>query len=166
MSKISESKRAPEETIDEELPPPYEELASPSVPPFTNARPPASSVRPSQQNIQFHQQHQNHQQYPPQGIRPPFNYPPGYFCTQCNNTGIKCNGHPCGTCERAFGGQTAPVMYAPYGIVPSNAVTYMAGDPRIGGRLCGNCKGHGIRSSLFGMVEEQCYVCQGIGRIL
>lgn len=104
----------------------------------------------------FQQQHQyqQHQQHTP---RAPFNYPPGYYCNQCLNTGIKTyNGHPCGTCERAFGRQAGHVQYAPPGTVPLGGVTYMAGDPRIGGRLCGNCKGRGVRSSLFGMIEEQC----------
>ena len=97
----------------------------------------------------------NQQQYPrPQA---PFNYPPGYFCNLCQNTGVKRhNGHLCGTCERNFGRQGGQVQYAPWGVTPVNGVTYMAGDPRIGGRLCGNCKGRGVRSSFLGLMDEQC----------
>lgn len=42
--------------------------------------------------------------------RPPFQYPPGYFCPKCHNTGFKIyNGSPCGTCARLFGRQSANV---------------------------------------------------------
>lgn len=151
-----------------ELPPPYEEAAGSSRPRPNAPRPNASQTYPGQYEAQQqqYQTHAQHPQYPPQGPHGPFNYPPGYFCHQCRNTGIKQNGNPCGSCERSFGRQNGQVINAPYGMVPPNAVTYMAGDPRIGGRLCGNCKGFGIKSSLFGMVEEQCYVCRGVGRIL
>ena len=59
-------------------------------------------------------------------------------------------------------------MYMPVNIPPppGSGVVYMAGDPRIGGRVCGNCKGTGIRTSMMGFVEEQCQICRGIGRIL
>jgi|SRR5271156_845609 len=40
----------------------------------------------------------------------PFQYPPGYFCPKCHNTGFKIyNGSPCGTCARLFGRQGANV---------------------------------------------------------
>lgn len=87
----------------------------------------------------------------------PFSYPPGYVCPYCRNTGVKLhNGSPCGSCERMFGRQNVNVMYAPSHVVQPGAITYMAGDPRIGGRLCGNCKGRGARSSFFGLMDEQC----------
>jgi len=50
--------------------------------------------------------------YPPfqQPQNTPFQYPPGYYCPKCYNTGIKSyNGSPCGTCARMFGRQTADV---------------------------------------------------------
>lgn len=161
----------------DELPPVYAETAGPSSFVPASSRPPTSSQNQSQSQSQNwpQQQFQQHQypnqytgQYPNHaGPSAPFNYPPGFICHKCRNTGMKLhNGQPCGTCERAFGRQTGQVYMAPYGMTPANGVTYMAGDPRIGGRLCGNCKGGGIRSSLFGMVEEQCYVCRGVGRIL
>jgi hypothetical protein len=45
----------------------------------------------------------------PQSWTPPFQYPPGYLCQKCHNTGIKPTGSPCGTCARLFGKQTANV---------------------------------------------------------
>jgi hypothetical protein len=45
-----------------------------------------------------------------------------------------------------------------------NSVTYYAGDPRIGGRLCWKCGGQGsVEMFIF---QETCTVCSGIGRIL
>jgi len=51
-------------------------------------------------------------QYPPQRqTNSPFNYPPGYLCPKCYNTGFKTyNGSPCGTCARLFGKQNADVF--------------------------------------------------------
>jgi hypothetical protein len=163
-----------DETNDpQDLPPSYEATTGTShqrpVPP-QNYRPggmPSSSY-PGAHYMNGNNQHPGsnswnpsagffHPPGPPPGA--PFNYPPGYVCHYCNNTGVKLhNGHLCGQCERNFGRQSGNVMYSPPGAQYHNhgGVTYMAGDPRIGGRLCGNCKGRGIRSSLFGMVEEQC----------
>lgn len=156
----------------QDLPPPYESGAGPS-----NAYPAQGfqSQRPSgAPGSSFPGAHYNHAQiqqlpawnpntggYYPQlnGPQAPYQYPPGYICQYCHNTGVKAhNGHLCGYCERNFGRQSANVMQLPPGMHMQNpnGVTYMAGDPRIGGRACGNCKGRGIRSSLFGMVEEQC----------
>ena len=62
-----------------------------------------------------------------------------------------------------------------YGMIPPpNSIVVPAGDPRIGGVLCGNCKGRGRVSFLF--IDENCpvyisflviadYSCRGIGRI-
>lgn len=157
--------------FDEELPPAYDAIDSPGP-----SRPPQPAPRPqgaaavshqpwqgaslpnkpwsAQGQYQAPQQQQQNLFQRPQA---PFNYPPGYFCNQCHNTGVKLhNGHPCGFCERSFGRQGGHVQYAPPGMLPIGGVTYMAGDPRIGGRLCGNCKGHGIRRSMMGLMEEQC----------
>lgn len=162
-----------DDLANDDLPPAYDENVQQTGsssqawpqqgPPPVNHRPHvnASSGYPGAQYQAGQWPMQQPMQYPPHGGHhghtAPFNYPPGYFCPQCHNTGIKQhNGHPCGTCERNFGRQGGHVQVAPYGMVPMGGVTYMAGDPRIGGRLCGNCKGHGIKSSLFGFVEEQC----------
>lgn len=161
-----------DDIAQDDLPPAYDEHIQSSSPgPISQGRPPqgppplnprpnvnASSGYPGAQYHAGQWPMQQPAQYPPfQGNSAPFNYPPGYFCPQCRNTGIKMhNGHPCGTCERNFGRQSGHVQPAPYGMIPMGGVTYMAGDPRIGGRLCGNCKGHGIRSSMFGLMEEQC----------
>lgn len=147
-----------------DLPPAYEPTAGPSVP--QNARPPSSvpyhaptHATQGYPGAQYHAQqwpHQGSALHPP-FQQAPFQYPPGFFCPACRNTGIKMhNGHPCGQCERTFGRQAGHVQYAPHGSMPMGGVTYMAGDPRIGGRLCGNCKGNGVRSTFLGLMEEQC----------
>lgn len=156
-----------DDLVDNDLPPAYE--AAPS----SSSRPPQAPLQPPHHNVQnsYPGTQYQHSQWPYQGPLQhlptphlqqqmpvaPYNYPPGYFCTYCQNTGFKRhNGHPCGTCERNFGYQGGHVQHVPWGMAPIGGVTYMAGDPRIGGRVCGNCKGHGVKSSLFGLVEEQC----------
>lgn len=54
---------------------------------------------------------------------------------------------------------SAPVAPPPVG----NSVTYVAGDPRIGGTLCWKCGGQGS-FELF-IFRETCPLCSGIGRI-
>lgn len=39
----------------------------------------------------------------------------------------------------------------------------MPGDPRLGGILCGRCRGSGIANSFF---DDMCPVCGGVGRII
>ena len=56
--------------------------------------------------------------------------------------------------------QNPPIGYAPPVSAP---VTYMAGDPRIGGALCRRCGGKGNIDILF--FEELCPVCSGVGRV-
>lgn len=54
---------------------------------------------------------------------------------------------------------SAPVVPPPVG----NSVTYFAGDPRIGGRLCWKCGGQGsLEMFIF---RETCTLCSGVGRI-
>ncbi|ORY79072.1 hypothetical protein BCR37DRAFT_394410 [Protomyces lactucae-debilis] len=154
----------------DDLPPAYDApSASTSKPQVPNGRPAQHYHVPGPSYA-----HPGHTQgYPPNGglntwQRPaPFPYPAGYFCQHCQNTGIKhYNGHPCGTCERLFGVQTAQVQHLPaHAGVPMGAPVFTAGDPRIGGRLCGNCKGYGTKQTLLGLVEEQCRVCRGVGRV-
>lgn len=54
----------------------------------------------------------------------------------------------------------APMPSPPVG----SSVTYMAGDPRIGGTLCWNCEGSGSVDILF-FLRELCPRCAGTGRI-
>lgn len=48
-----------------------------------------------------------------------------------------------------------PVGYT--AIPPPNALVVPAGDPRLGGNLCGNCKGSG-RIVTFLLIDENCPV--------
>lgn len=47
----------------------------------------------------------------------------------------------------------------------SNAIVLQAGDPRLGGNLCWNCGGGGRISLFFGLDDETCKVCRGVGRV-
>ncbi|KAK9458593.1 uncharacterized protein V1516DRAFT_656959 [Lipomyces oligophaga] len=125
-------------------------------------------------------------------------YPSGYWCEKCNNTGYKLsNGHECGSCFRRFAipqntnlnvqylppasSSYFPSPYAPnsyhvppggsYG--PNGSRVMMAGDPSLGGILCGACKGRGyiheaglgsFMGSLMGD-EITCPKCRGVGRL-
>ena len=60
-------------------------------------------------------------------------------------------------------------------IPPPNALIVQAGDPRLGGILCGNCKGTGrVFVLLFdsncpvylSLVNLLTYSCHGVGRII
>ncbi|KAL1727386.1 hypothetical protein EV714DRAFT_286507 [Schizophyllum commune] len=62
----------------------------------------------------------------------------------------------------AWGG--GPPVRAGYGAAPPGSVVYAPGDPRIGGRPCWRCGGDGTVSSFFGLDEDTCGVCGGIGR--
>ncbi|EPX71296.1 uncharacterized protein SOCG_01515 [Schizosaccharomyces octosporus yFS286] len=95
-------------------------------------------------------------------VNSPYPYPPGYFCRKCNNTGYKFGGRPCGRCARRFG-HSFDVQPISFGRPPPNALVVQPGDPRIPGRLCGNCKGVGQIDYLI--FTEICPVCNGIGKI-
>lgn len=56
-----------------------------------------------------------------------------------------------------FGG---PVQY---GAAPA-PLRVRPGDPRIGGVLCGRCRGSGLVRDFLD--EETCHVCRGLGRII
>jgi hypothetical protein len=118
---------------------------------------------------------------PSASSRVPFEYPPGYYCYKCNNTGIKLkNGKTCQDCYARFARQSSfvqarapPVMYTPFGsMMPAFSPTPMMapgrvvhpGDPAIGGILCGRCRGRGLIYDFI--FEETCPTCRGIGRLL
>lgn len=96
----------------------------------------------------------------------PWNYPPMYHCFKCLNTGIKLkNGLSCKDCWQLFGPRSShiqPLRYLPEGVVYSSNLT--AGDPALGGVLCGACRGAGNIDFL--LFNAQCPVCRGVGRVL
>lgn len=118
----------------------------------------------------------------------PFRYPRRYLCEKCLNTGSKLkNGKPCQDCYTylaprnnvsmtyavpALPFSSGPVLASPaygpqygpqYGPGP-NRVQVAPGDPRLGGYLCGRCRGSGLVTFLLD--QELCPVCGGLGRIL
>lgn len=115
----------------------------------------------------------------------PFKYPVRFLCEKCDNTGYKKkNGLLCKDCWERFGPRNRPsavqtsfspfdlfgtttttttMVPSPYGVSgPPMRVT--PGDPRLGGVLCGRCRGSGIVHFLLD--EEMCPVCCGLGRIV
>ena len=119
----------------------------------------------------------------------PFQYPRNFLCEKCENTGFKLkNGKSCKDCWEYFGPrnnyQTVATPYSsfpfsdlmftnkflvpapvPMGQGPSMPpIQVQPGDPRIGGTLCGKCRGSGIQS--FFLDEDLCPVCGGLGRII
>ena len=61
-------------------------------------------------------------------------------------------------------GYSPPIAPMPPPQPVGSSVTYMAGDPRIGGTLCWNCGGNGSIDMLF-FNRELCPRCAGTGRI-
>ena len=106
-------------------------------------------------------------QWPPAQANPHLNYPPGYFCKKCHNTGVKVKkGTTCKDCYEKFGVRTQ-AQYLPPGVMPVFPVAprvVMPGDPSIGGALCGRCRGAGVIHDLF-IFEDTCPVCHGVGRV-
>ncbi|OBA19339.1 hypothetical protein METBIDRAFT_26574, partial [Metschnikowia bicuspidata var. bicuspidata NRRL YB-4993] len=105
-----------------------------------------------------------------------FKYPRGYICDKCRNTGTKVkNGRSCQDCYSRFAPRNlssqAPITYslpafgfAPGGFAPPNVPQYVQpGDPRMGGTMCGRCRGSG-RTTFF-LDKEICLVCGGVGRL-
>lgn len=121
----------------------------------------------------------------------PFTYPRGFICEKCRNTGLKLkNGLSCQDCYTRFAPRNhvsqAPITYssspfsmqftpyngfsntgfgpAPGGFAPGGGPQYLQpGDPRMGGTLCGRCRGSG-RVTFF-LDQELCLVCGGVGRL-
>lgn len=110
-------------------------------------------------------------QYPaagqPYSPNPHLRYPSGYWCPKCHNTGIKIRkGTTCQDCYERFGVRNN-VQTLPYGVQPvfSSVPRVVApGDPALGGRLCGRCRGAGMISEML-IFESTCPVCQGVGRV-
>ncbi|CDR39295.1 CYFA0S03e01860g1_1 [Cyberlindnera fabianii] len=57
-----------------------------------------------------------------------------------------------------------PMMGQPYGMMQPTPQYVSPGDPRIGGYMCGRCRGSG-RVSFMLLDEELCPVCHGVGRV-
>lgn len=119
----------------------------------------------------------------------PFKYPKRYLCDKCYNSGRKMkNGLSCKDCWEMFSPRNnyQPVSsmqsfnpfsftstfnirpVGPYGPgpTPPSSLPPMRvnpGDPRMGGSLCGRCRGSGLVT--FFLDDELCPVCNGIGRI-
>lgn len=122
----------------------------------------------------------------------PLKFPPGFICTKCKNTGYKHNKKTCKSCWELFLPRNSSVLHTqslsiplynprPYGISPFMQAPALIvppvmlvpmpmgqrvppGDPRLGGVLCGRCRGLGLTH--FFLDEEICKVCNGLGRIV
>lgn len=113
---------------------------------------------------------------PQQNPSLPWTYPPRFYCSKCGNTGYKLkNGRSCKSCWRRFAPQnnvvSAPTYYTNYTMpVYTNAwqgtrpLYVQPGDPRLGGVLCGECRGSG--RTRFLLDEDICPLCHGVGRII
>ncbi|KAG5359146.1 hypothetical protein CJU90_3881 [Yarrowia sp. C11] len=122
---------------------------------------------------------------------PLLHYPRGYHCPKCDNTGIKKkNGKSCQDCWGMFARPNQQVInvqgpqqqYNPFPFFPFSPppptqqtriiaapgapppVVVQPGDPRLGGQLCGKCRGRGLVYDWFSG-DETCYVCKGVGRV-
>ncbi|KAG7660900.1 uncharacterized protein J8A68_005575 [[Candida] subhashii] len=122
----------------------------------------------------------------------PFKFPRNYYCKKCNNTGYKKkNGATCKECWALYSPRNnyssvrttyQPSYFGSTTFIPagngfmntsvmSTTTTTMAppmrvppGDPRLGGVVCGNCRGSGMVRFLLDM--ELCPVCAGLGRLV
>lgn len=111
-----------------------------------------------------------------------FKYPKRFICEKCLNTGVKRkNGLSCQDCYSRFAPRNhvslsygggfgfLDFLSSGYGSgygsrVPPNAIRVPPGDPRLGGILCGSCRGTG--QVTFFLDQDLCDVCGGLGRIL
>lgn len=106
----------------------------------------------------------------------PLNFPPGFVCSKCKNTGYKNPSKTCKDCWEQHGPRNNPIRSSGYGpqrlVVPAPygqpamgmPARLPPGDPRLGGVLCGRCRGLGLTH--FFLDEELCRVCLGLGRII
>lgn len=115
----------------------------------------------------------------------PFRYPQGFICDRCNNTGYKRrSGRTCQDCWERFSARNnyqpaPPIMTNPLDMLfgstyttsiftgpmgTSQSFRVLPGDPRIGGILCGRCRGSGLVHVFLD--EDLCPVCLGLGRVI
>lgn len=109
----------------------------------------------------------------------PFRYPKRFICDKCRNTGTKLkNGLTCQDCYARFAPRNNYTVQPSFGFleIVRPMTNYMPGgmagaplrvppgDPRLGGLLCGNCRGSGQINFLLD--RDLCPVCGGLGRIL
>lgn len=105
----------------------------------------------------------------------PFKFPPGFICDKCHNSGYR-KGKTCKHCWSDFGPRNSsssvtrpPPSVAAMGMLSSSGfinggLRVLPGDPRIGGILCGRCRGSGVTH--FFLDTDPCDMCQGLGRII
>lgn len=160
-------------------------------PPARPARPQGQSIKPAKPNpgYSFHDNSISSHLSPNSAASGnparnlPWVYPVNYYCEKCRNTGFKLkNGRSCKTCWRRFSpsNNILPVVHPgyvnsyyqqPYQSMPigqpmQNRAPVMVapGDSRLGGVLCGECRGSGrIR---FLLDTDLCPLCNGVGRII
>ena len=156
---------------------PYRPPQAPQMPPQPPQMPPRPPQNRPPSNSSYPGNRQNTYSRQSSGSRPqvPWVYPQGYWCPKCNNTGRKLkNGLSCQDCYGRFAHQNASVYrsYPTYNYPTYNypaqpnaaPLVLSPGDPRIGGTLCGRCRGRGLLDDLLG--EYTCTTCKGIGRLL
>ncbi|CCF57838.1 hypothetical protein KAFR_0D01910 [Kazachstania africana CBS 2517] len=157
-----------------------------SVPQLPNRPRPNPPQAPSSSQSHHHRHSSKPTSSRPPAPNLPWVYPRGFHCLKCNNTGYKLkNGKSCKSCWRQFAptnnlnpiqNYNSPFQYyqspiftpvntsVPYGNNNGRPLVVRPGDPRLGGIVCGNCRGSGrIR---FLLDENICPLCNGIGRIL
>lgn len=54
------------------------------------------------------------------------------------------------------------IQQAPYGMPPPGALVVRPGDPRLGGRLCGNCGGDGLVPGAFKPPQRRLTIARGL----
>lgn len=167
----------PEETIPDEAPPTYEESCNhqeassstlpvipdspppPRLPPrpqLNNLQAPPLPSRPSSSNS-----HHSAQSSPrprphrrPVGIalgNPLLHYPNGYHCSKCNNTGVQMTGNTCQDCWQMFSSPNQANIPGPQQL-------------HTGRVECGLCRGRGMVHD-WGLGDDNCPVCRGVGRV-
>lgn len=153
----------------------------------TNPRPPTSSSTHNSHHNHHSTTSSNNVPRPTPQI--PWVYPSNFYCPKCHNTGYKVkNGKSCRSCWRRFAptnqinSMSTPStsmwnpqqMYVPSPVPmpmgfnnPPNQgrpLVVRPGDPRLGGVVCGECRGTG-RITFF-LDEDICPLCNGLGRIV
>ncbi|CAI5759726.1 unnamed protein product [Candida verbasci] len=120
--------------------------------------------------------------YNPNSNNLSFRYPKGFYCDKCHNSGFKTkNGLSCKDCWDSFSPRNSynsinhnfsPSYFGSTTFIPAGGqfngsgppLRVPPGDPRLGGVLCGKCRGQGMVRFLLDM--ELCPVCSGLGRVV